>query len=284
MVLLKKIVFPAAELNRLHYWKQIFNCNDPMHLLMDIGMQFWKLMKGDSKNEWDRVDDEKARHRSAFMPLRRGERKTPAKLPWRLFPADQKAIDDMARKINVPGMGADGLRNTFQHTGFLKAHHWLSILGPLGQFLICRPEVPLSLEFKTLFRDYCSLFQRLFAHSIAVNDLDVLEMELIKLLARSEVMLPLTFNTSVKHQTLHIVKYIRLYGPLPGWWTFFAERFAKNIKASVGSSLNPQLQAMRNLAITASLDFCRISKDEEWILEANGRIANVDPFSAPQVM
>ncbi|CAH9102781.1 unnamed protein product [Cuscuta europaea] len=141
---------------------------------------------------------------------------------------------------------------TFQVSGY-KSHDAHIILHFLLQVAIrrCLPKhvsIPL-IRLGSFFQKVCSkVFSR--------EDLDLLELEIKEVLCDlEEIFLPCFFDIMI-HLPIHLVREIRLCGPVPYRWMYFMERYLCKLKAYVRNKCRPEGSIAEGYLMEECLTFC----------------------------
>ena len=100
----------------------------------------------------------------------------------------------------------------FEKSSFLKSSDWLSLLSPLGVYII--EITSLADAYKTIFKRFMLWAHSLMAHEVRATVLEQAERDGPCILSTMESLLPLYAHTIIQHILLHLCSSIRRFGPL----------------------------------------------------------------------
>jgi hypothetical protein len=58
------------------------------------------------------------------------------------------------------------------------------------------------------------------------------------------------------HELIHLVHYMELWGPLPGWWAYPFERFYDYLTARVTAKTDPELSILKIVNVCSAFVIC----------------------------
>jgi hypothetical protein len=149
-------------------------------------------------------------------------------LPHFLLNAEQmKKAEDRIRGTtglgHMPrGWTSTNVKHCFSYPGFLKAHEWTLLAGPLGKYAL-QGLLPAALE-SPLFM-YLDLLAQLGAKEISAASVATLQEDAAIALAQMELFFPAWELDINRHMIIHIPEQITSRGPPWAWSMWAYERF-----------------------------------------------------------
>ncbi|KAD7478319.1 hypothetical protein E3N88_01455 [Mikania micrantha] len=104
--------------------------------------------------------------------------------------------------------------------------------------------------------DLCTLFQKLYARSLDMKDMEKAKKEVIKILCNLELIYPPAFFDIMVHLVLHFPEEAILGGPLYMRWMYPFERYMKKLKAYVRNKARPEGSIAEGYVADEALTFC----------------------------
>jgi hypothetical protein len=186
--------------------------------------------------------------------------------PWVCSAERQRAIDAMTKLLPKPSLWPD-ISVLFEFDGAMKTAEALLKCGPVGQYqyqwLDCDPEyrrrfIESKIVFETAMRKTSSPAERVYV-----------EEALPRIFTELEIMMPIQFQTGVRHQCgFHVVANLEDLGPYPLRTMLNFERFHTTFKALCRNRNNPLASIEAHYEL---LEFCltqRLSEPDAWSLPA----------------
>ncbi|XP_068497787.1 uncharacterized protein [Phaseolus vulgaris] len=102
----------------------------------------------------------------------------------------------------------------------------------------------------------CSFFNSICSKEIDSQKLDELEEEIIVILCQLEMFFPPSFFDIMVHLVVHLVREIRLCGPVYMRWMYLVERYMKILKGYVKNQCRPEASIIERYISEESIEFC----------------------------
>ncbi|XP_068466379.1 uncharacterized protein [Phaseolus vulgaris] len=102
----------------------------------------------------------------------------------------------------------------------------------------------------------CSFFNSICSKEIDSQKLDELEEEIIVILCQLEMFFPPSFFDIMVHLVVHLVREIRLCGPVYMRWMYPVERYMKILKGYVKNQCRPEASIIERYISEESIEFC----------------------------
>ena len=195
---------------------------DPMHLVKDVIEHITKFITG-TGDSYKVCNEEKHRGRFRTAWVDEGETK---KLPSAPFVSRQKDIviaNQRAENVLVPSSFDWRPRAFFSKPSSMKAHEWKQVVTS-GILKFCLRGLLGMKQRQTLFKLF-DVITRLCAEEIKMDVIENLEVDVHRALACFERDFPVSLQLIVFHLLHHLPRYVKLYGPVYGFWMFPYERF-----------------------------------------------------------
>ena len=230
----------VGEYCRLSYFNSpLMNCIDMMHQLANQAGDIIKLTLGTKEQKFSSGRKKMEHEFGRFLEYpadKAGSKLLPF---WRCPKENRDCLDKIVENWRLP-TAWPALHQLYEKLPIMGSAEKLLFLGPVGVYLLqfCEfgsPSMPeASARGKNilvpLLYDLCYACELLQARVITHDLLDDLQAELVRVLAELEVLLPLCWNTDVRHKMLHMVENIRRYGPHHCQSMFFFERWHKILR------------------------------------------------------
>jgi hypothetical protein len=142
------------------------------------------------------------------------------------------------------------LDGILDHLGTTKANDWHHLLVYLVPYVFRRV---LDDEINNVLLRLSEVMATVLRPEIDMGKLDELEREMVAVMADMERLLPVTLFTIQIHKLIHLVQFIRWWGPLKSIWTYSVERFLGFLVEQVNSRTNPEKNLINNHALFHSL-------------------------------
>jgi hypothetical protein len=181
--------------------------NDPMHEIVNTVKDILGLMSNKGTQRFTNKRRKTEKSFSRFTEL--GARQRPFFI---LEDQLQDELDMLVKSLRLPSAWP-ALRHMFKHLGRMSSSEALLFAGSLGVYLIQFADFGTNTNLKPLLIDLLLALELVQAHVHTDVTLDLLEAELVRVLADLEVILPMTWCSSVRHILLHLCLFIRRCGP-----------------------------------------------------------------------
>ncbi|XP_073122021.1 uncharacterized protein [Henckelia pumila] len=261
----------------LPYWKHLHvrHCLDLMHIEKNVFESLINTLmnvKGKSKdNLAARLDMLQMGVRPELTP-KFGEKRTYLPLAACSFTKKEKLqVCQSLMDIKVPEGYSSNTKNLvclseLKLTG-LKSHDCHVLMQQLLPILI-RDALPKHVRYAII--RLCFFFKDICCKVIDVAKLDKLQSDLVVTLCLLEQYFPPSFFDIMVHLTIHLVREVRLCGPVYFRWMYPFERCMKVFKSYVGSRKHPEGCIVKRYSAEEAIEFC-----SEYL---NG----LDPVGVPQ--
>ena len=248
----------------LEYWKfhHVRHCLDVMHVeknVCDSLIGTLLNMKHKSKDsEASRLDMIDMGVRADLAP-QKGERKT--YLPPSIFnlsKTEKKKMLSSLMHMKLPYGHASNIKNCVSMEELkmfgLKSHDCHILLQQLLPIAI-RAVLPKKVRV-TIIR-LCFFFNALCSKVVDVSKLDKLQSDVIVTLCELEKIFPASFFDVMIHLIVHLVRELRLCGPVFYRWMYAFERFNKVLKSYVRNRYYPEGCIAECYLGEESIEFCQ---------------------------
>ena len=121
---------------------------------------------------------------------------------------------------------------------------------PIGIRGIMHPRV------RKTITQLCLLFNKLCGKVFDVKSLDKIEEEAVLILCKLEMLFPPSFFDIMVHLIVHIVREIRICGPVYLRWMYPIERYMKILKGYVKNQRHPKISIVQRYIAEESIEFC----------------------------
>jgi len=103
---------------------------------------------------------------------------------------------------------------------------------------------------------FCSFFNAICSKVVDITHLSVLEHEIAVILCLFEKYFPPSFFTIMMHLTVHLVREVRLCGPVYLRWMYPFERYMKVLKGYVRNRNRPEGCIAEGYIVEEAVEFC----------------------------
>ena len=226
----------------LYYFNVVYmTINDPFHEIANTIKDIFNLVANTEGAQMYFKKNKKAYERSIGRFEGVGGKKHPA--PFQAPHAVVKKLDDyVEHRLKLPTAWAP-LRYLFDHHNRLSMSERISLAGPLGLYFLGFCE--LADDVRDAFVELLLCLEALQAKEHTTGSLKSLQTRIILVLTRCEQLLPLYWNTSVRHHLLHLVSCIERCGPYDAHSMSVFERFHTIFKKLVRSKQH-EMQSIAN--------------------------------------
>ncbi|KAA0032240.1 transposase [Cucumis melo var. makuwa] len=160
-------------------------------------------------------------------------------------------------RIKVPEGYPSNIRNLVSMTDLklnsLKSHDFHVLIQQLFPIAI-RSVLPKHVRYA--ITRLCILFNFVCNKVLDAQQLDKLEEDIVVTLCLFEKYFPPSFFTIMIHLTVHIVREVKLWGPIYHRWMYPFERFMKVIENSVRNRYRPEGCIAESYLIEEAIEFC----------------------------
>jgi hypothetical protein len=201
--------------------------------------------------------------------------------PWQATPAGQRQVHHVARKLRL-WMGSEVVRSICVDKGSMKITDLLLLCGPIGAYLVTFMGLPQ--EYEELFIDLLFALEPFAHHQHRELDIPLIHMDLVVVLTKCEIMLPLCLATISRHVPLHTFEDGGAVGRL-GSASLLSmlgeERFNKLVKKLSHSSKNVAVGVARMYSVMEDIQRNRLDWPEVFPTKSNvatgGTLDTFDP-------
>ncbi|XP_073137252.1 uncharacterized protein [Henckelia pumila] len=261
----------------LPYWKHLHvrYCLDVMHIEKNVFESLINTLmnvKGKTKdNVAARLDMLQMGVRPELRP-EFGEKKTYLPPSACSFTKKEKLqVCQSLMDIKVPEGYSSNMKNLVSMSELklsgLKSHDCHVLMQHFLPILI-RDALPKHVRYAII--RFCFFFKDICSKVIDVAKLDKLQSDLVVTLCLLEQYFPPSFFDVMVHLTVHLVREVRLCGPVCFRWMYPFERCMKVFKSYVGSRKHPEGCIVQRYSAEEAIEFC-----SEYLNE-------VDPVGIPQ--
>ncbi|XP_042426074.1 uncharacterized protein LOC122013929 [Zingiber officinale] len=266
---------PLSGIKLFDKLSDIRHCLDVMHIEKNVFESLINTLmnvKGKTKdNVATRLDMVKMGIRPELTPIV-GEKRTYLPLAACSFTKKEKLqVCKSLKDIKVPEGFSSNMNNIVcmdqlkltclkSHDCHVLMQHFLPI--------VIRDALPKHVRYAII--RLCFFFKDICCKVIDVAKLDKLQSDLVVTLCLLEQYFPPSFFDIMLHLTVHLVREVRLCGPVYFRWMYPFERCMKVLKSYVGSRKHPEGCIVQRYLAEEAIEFC-----SEYL---NG----VDPIGAPQ--
>ena len=157
--------------------------------------------------------------------------------PFQASPASRKKVDSFVQsgRMRLPSSWPR-VRYVFDYMNRLSCSELVFLAGPLGVYLLQFPDIDDGI--RGVFTDLLWCLEELQAKSITIAELDRLQDVLVLTLAEAETLLPVYWNTHVRHVLLHLTSFIKRCGPFKAFSMCSYERFHTMFKKLIRGRKN----------------------------------------------
>jgi hypothetical protein len=184
--------------------------------------------------------------------------------------------DELIANLALP-TAWERVGSLFKHKHRNKSACWLLLGGPLGVYMlqVCDFECTKGNDvLKPLLMDFLLCLELVQARVHTTSTLDELHATLVRVMAELETLLPIFWNSNVRHVMLHVCDFIKRAGPFHSQSMLTFERYHTVLKklaaATKPSALMASIRNRFNYLFSASLWSCP-SQSENYGQSASGR-------------
>ncbi|KAJ0949660.1 hypothetical protein HanRHA438_Chr01g0041051 [Helianthus annuus] len=246
----------------LEYWSSLLLKHnlDVMHVEKNVAESLLGtlLMNEKSKDTHKaRQDLEKMGIRENLWLTKNNNKVNQPHAPYSFTTDGREHFCEFIRGVRLPdGFGSNFknkvLSNNSNITG-LKSHDYhilMQRLLPIG----VRAGVPTNVS--TAITDLCTLFQKICARSLDVEDMYKQEKNVVNILCNLELVYPPAFFDIMVHLVLHLPQEAILGGPVYMRWMYPFERYMKKLKGYLRNKARPEGSIAEGYVADEALTFC----------------------------
>ena len=176
---------------------------------------------------------------------------------YTLTKEEKRCVLKTLSRIKVPEGYSSNIRNLVSMTDLklnsLKSHDCHVLIQQLFPIAI-RSVLPKHVRYA--ITRLCIFFNSVCNKVLDAQQLDKLEEDIVVTLCLFEKYFPPSFFTIMIHLTVHIVREVKLCGPIYLRWMYPFERFMKVIKNSVRNRYRPEGCIAESYLIEEAIEFC----------------------------
>ena len=182
--------------------------------------------------------------------------------PWTISKSRSQAIETLIKKLRIPSCWAP-VRNIFTDLGFMKTSELHLLAGQVGGYLLKLFDIDDS--YRDLFIQLFNVIEMCMLKVSTPGSRQQTQRTLPAILARLEILMPLSWNTSVIHiLAYHTVQKLRLAGPYKSTNMLDIERFHTSVKNLARGKKDPEESIIRHYALSLSSTTNRLTTSMEW--------------------
>ena len=261
----------------LPYWISLYvrHCLDPMHIEKNVCESILDTLFDDHNKTKDgkkaHLDLKEFNIRSNLHPEERGKDTFIPPAKYTLSRQEKRKLCEWLAAIKVP----DGHSSNFKRLVSLKD---LRLIGMKSHdcHVMMQQFLPLALrgigskEVRFAISKLCSFLNSICSKVIAPSTLDSMQSELVKTLCLFEKLFPPSFFDIMIHLVVHLVREVKLCGPVFLRWMYPIERYMKVLKGYVKNYNRPEGCIVENYISEESVEFC------------SEYLANASPIGLPK--
>ena len=247
----------------LEYWKKLHvrHCLDVMHIEKNVCMNLIGTLldiPGKTKDGLQtRRDLEQLGIRPELAPKVVGRRIYIPPACYTLSKNEKRVVCDSLSKMKVPEGYSSNIQSlvsidTLKVTG-LKSHDCHVLMQ---QLLSVALRGVLPKHVRNAITRFCSFFNAICSKVVDITHLSVLEHEIAVILCLFEKYFPPSFFTIMMHLTVHLVREVRLCGPVYLRWMYPFERYMKVLKGYVRNRNRPEGCIAEGYIVEEAVEFC----------------------------
>ncbi|CAM8900075.1 unnamed protein product [Rhodiola kirilowii] len=150
---------------------------------------------------------------------------------------------NIASLVSMKDLRLNGLKSHDCHT-------LMQQLLPIAIRGIMSPKV------RTAIQRLCVIFSSLCAKVIDISELDGLQEQIVVTLCQLEMFFPPSFFDIMVHLTVHLVREVRILGPVHMRWMYPFERYMKVLKSYVRNRQSPEGCIVQGYIAEEAVEFC----------------------------
>ncbi|KAF5791937.1 hypothetical protein HanXRQr2_Chr09g0400431 [Helianthus annuus] len=171
-------------------------------------------------------------------------------------PVDREHFCQFIREVRLPdGFGSNFKKKVLSSNSNiigLKSHDYhilMHRLLPIGV------QAGLPKDVSSTIIDLCTLFKKICARSLCVEDMRNAQKEVVKILCNLELIFPPAFFDVMVHLVMHLPEEAILVGPVHRWMYPF-ERYMKKLKSYMRNMAKPKGSIAEGYVADEALTFC----------------------------
>ncbi|CAL8099280.1 unnamed protein product [Prunus armeniaca] len=247
----------------LEYWKYLLvrHVLDVMHIEKNVCDNIiGTLLEIPGKNKDGiaaRLDLLNMRVKTDLQPEYRERRTRLPPGPWNLSRADKREVCNSFYGMKVPEGYSSNIKNlvSLQDSRLLglKSHDCHTLIQ---QLLLVAIRSVLEKPARYAITRLCLFFNAICAKTVDVSKLDKLEEDVVVTLCLLEKYFPPSFFDIMVHLVVHLVREVRLCGPVYFRWMYPFERYMKVLKGYVQNRTRPEGCIAEQYIAEEAVEFC----------------------------
>nr|XP_043619730.1 uncharacterized protein LOC122591531 [Erigeron canadensis] len=178
----------------------------------------------------------------ACYEMTRGEKDLFLELPKSIKPPDEYS-SNISRCVQLKDRKLTGMKSYDCHM-LMQEYLPITLRGTLPDHV------------SMILIDLCDFFKRICLKDLSEDDLKFLESRAAITLCKMEQVFPPSFFTVMVHLVIHLVREVRLGGPMTFWWMYPIERDLSTLKSYVNNKAYPEGSIAEGYLARESLTFC----------------------------
>jgi hypothetical protein len=247
----------------LEYWKSLYVRHnlDVMHIEKNVCESLVGTLlniPGKSKDGVNaRLDLVELGLRTDLAPVVHGKRTFLPPACYTLSKQEKKLFCSCLAGLKVPDGYSSNFKNLVNMDSLklvgMKSHECHALMQQILPVAI-RHTLPKNVRHA--IARLCFFFNAICKKSIDVANLDAVQNDLIKTLCLLEKFFPPSFFDVMVHLTVHLIREVRLCGPVHFRWMYPFERYMKILKSYVRNKTHPEGCIAENYIAEEAIEFC----------------------------
>ena len=232
---------------QLEYWKffPVRHVLDVMHIEKNICEALIGTLlniPGKTKDrESVRLDMAEMGIRTELRPKTPGKKEKVPLASWNLSHAEKKTVCSSFLKMKLPDGFCSNIKNLVNMEKLrlvgMKSHDCHTILHHLLPISI---RSVLQKEVRCTIIKFCLFFKAICSKVIDIDKLEKIQSQLVETLCQLEKHFPPSFFDVMIHLSIHLVREVKLCGPIFLRWMYPFERYMKTFKGYVRNPAHPE--------------------------------------------
>ena len=247
----------------LPYWRTLFvrHCLDVMHIEKNVCESIvgtlLDIPNKSKDGEKARLDLKELKIRLNLIPTKKGNATYLPPAKYTLSRQEKRKLCEWLASVKVP----NGYSSNFKRLVSMKD---LRLIGMKTHdcHILMQQLLPLALrgvltkDVRFAITKLCSFFNSICSKVIDPLTLESLQSELVKTLCLLEKYFPPSFFDIMIHLTVHLVREVKLCGPVYLRWMYPFERYMKVLKGYVKNRNRPEGCIVESYIAEESVEFC----------------------------
>ncbi|XP_074369118.1 uncharacterized protein LOC141709581 [Apium graveolens] len=232
---------------QLEYWKflPVRHVLDVMHIKKNICEALLGTLLNIPRKTKDgesvRLDMADMGIRTELRPKTPGKKEKVPLASWNLSNAEKKVVCSSFLQMKLLDGFCSNIKNLVNmeklRLGGMKSHDFHTILHHLLPISI---RSVLQKQVRCAIIRFCLFFKAICSKVIDVDKLEKMQSELVETLCQLEKHFPPSFFDVLIHLSVHLVREVKLYGPIFLHWMYPFERYMKAFKGYVRNPAHPE--------------------------------------------